>query len=77
MDSTAPCCLSGYCVFECPRPAPSHGACLLTGGGDGRVKLWNLSNGKFVREFVKDSTSKGGRANEISELLYRPNGTNL
>ena len=27
-----------------------NGSCLLTGGHDGRVKLWNLSTGQFSME---------------------------
>jgi WD40 repeat protein len=45
-----------------------NGACLVTGGNDGRVKMWNLSNGKFVKEFVKE------RPGEVTQLLYYSEG---
>ena len=31
----------------------ANGSCLLTGGHDGQIKMWNLSNGKLLKEFVK------------------------
>ena len=45
------------------------GTCLLTGGAEGRIKMWNLSNGRFVKEFVK--AQKGG---EVTQLYYRTKG---
>jgi WD40 repeat protein len=45
------------------------GACLLTSGHDGRVKIWNLSNGKLLSELVRPSTLDND-LRETTALLY-------
>lgn len=54
--------ISAMCIEE-------SGACLLTGGHEGQVKMWNLSNGTFVKEFIK--SKKGG---EVTQLQYYTQG---
>lgn len=54
--------ISAMCVEE-------TGACLLSGGHEGRVKMWNLSNGTFVKEFIK--SKKGG---EVTQMKYYTQG---
>ena len=46
------------------------GACLLTGGHDGCVKLWNLSTGKLLKEMVRPSRLQND-LREVTTLLFR------
>ena len=47
-----------------------NGSCLLTGGHDGRVKLWNLSTGKLLKEMVRPDKLEND-LREVTALLFR------
>jgi WD40 repeat protein len=48
----------------------SNGSCLLTGGHDGHVKLWNLSTGKLLKEMVRPQRLENDMR-EVTALLFR------
>eukprot|EP01052_Picozoa_sp_SAG31_P052285 SAG31_NODE_12839_length_913_cov_0.998771_2_plen_60_part_01 len=53
----------------------ANGSMLISAGGDGRVLMWSVSNGRFIKEFVRrastrDAMEPGG--GEITHLVYRP-----
>jgi WD40 repeat protein len=47
-----------------------NGSCLLTGGHDGHVKLWNLSTGKLLKEMVRPEKLEND-LREVTALLFR------
>ena len=40
------------------------GSCVLSSGHDGTVKMWNLSNGKYIKQFRSDGSQ------ELTSLMY-------
>lgn len=54
------------------------GQLIITGGGDGRLKLWNAENGKLLKELLAfRNSSKGSAETYVFEAEFSPDGQSI
>lgn len=54
-----------------------NGKLVVSGSGDGRLRLWRVSNGKLIRGMVYQSGSSDNKRGEVEAVYFSPDGRQI